>query len=164
MSEQTAHRPYKTESPASDGVFFVYLSRMMCVSEFSFRGNTITSIRLSTNELLAGIRIRACSRIPISPLIGMWLFRFGRVSAPHDDVSSRCSRSSAVEKDGPRGWQAVISPFQRVTPYYQDGLSAPSLVRPGFNFCCNPFCGQMVLLQIAEWIVSLAKSSQDKSV
>jgi hypothetical protein len=35
--EQTAHRPYKTESPASGGVFFGYLSRMMCAFDFSFR-------------------------------------------------------------------------------------------------------------------------------
>jgi hypothetical protein len=57
-----------------------------------------------------------------------------------------------------------ISPFQRVAPYCQDGLSAPSLVRPGFNSCCNPFCRQTLLLQTAGWMVSLAKSSQDKSV
>ena len=58
----------------------------------------------------------------------------------------------------------VADPFERAPSYDQEGLSAPSLVRPSVIFCCNPLRAQMALLQTAVWIVSFAKSSQDKSV
>ena len=63
-------------------------------------------------------------------------------------------------------WTVVNSynPFQQGATYAQEALSVPSPVRPGFTFCCNPLRGQIVLLQTVLWIVSLAKSSQDKSV
>jgi hypothetical protein len=47
-------------------------------------------------------------------------------------------------------------PLQKLTQNHEEGLSVPSLVRPGFTFRCNPLFEQIVLLQIAISFVSFA--------
>jgi hypothetical protein len=48
--------------------------------------------------------------------------------------------------------------------YALEGFSAPSPVRVGCKFCCNPLLGQYGLLHTQSSMVSRYNSSQDKSV